>query len=310
MQLVRISISLLFLLQASSIFCAAELEVLIKSTKTVYYYGEPIELNFTLTNITDQEFALKISQHTFLNYYIEVYDQKNISIKERDDFFSLQMDTIDNLKKDNNNQAFKTLTLSSRQILGNNFDLLSQYQLEPGIYLIRGKFYPQTSYLSAKNFFHTPFIRLIVKENIFKEKQKSIEEMKDKEELKKILTPEDSVRTFFEAKIQKKWNAFFYVIDLRRLIKYFPVFYKSFKKAADEEKNSIVRDFKEYLQALNTEEKLLNYDIRETVIRKNEAICTVVTTSRFQEIFIKREYKFGLILKDHWYIYGYTVVQK
>jgi hypothetical protein len=189
-------------------------------------------------------------------------------------------------------------------------NLQETYDLGPGFYNIRGRFFPMSSFFNAERVEVTPYIRLIVKEDRRTEQERIREKRQLRRELKGIITPDDSIEAFFEGKMHKNWEKFFYVIDLRRLIQQFPVFNKSFKEAADQEKNRVVEDFRAFLKQLNSDERIIEYEIAETVIRKKQAISTVIVTSRYQTRMIKREYRFGLILKDHWYIYGYTVIQK
>lgn len=288
------------------------LEIKIKTQKTVFYYNEPIEIQFTLTNPASQaSVQLKLSQYSFLNYFIEVYDLKKVSVKEKDEFFSDRMMIKEKLDRASSaDDFFQDAEIREGQIMGQRINLLDYYDLTPGTYILKGVFYPVSSYHNAQKWAETEFVKIIVKDHPLREQEKVKEGLQLKEELKKILTPEDSIKAFFEGKMAKNWDKFFYVIDLRRLIRQFPVFFEAYQKAADEEKNLAVSDFKNFLQELNTDEQLVGFDIKETVIRKNEAISTVTVSSRFRDMLIKREYRFGLTLKDHWYVYGYTVIQK
>ena len=279
--------------------------------KTVYYHEEPIKLFFTVSNAGNESIPIKLSDYNFLNYYIEVFTPRNVSVKEKDSFFSFQFNTIGKLKKETNlDPHFRNMQLAPKQILGLQQDLLKFFELKPGTYYIRGKFYPITSFFNSKRVIKTPFLKVIIKEGRDREREKVKEMHRQKMQFKRIITPQDSIKGFFNGKLTKNWNLFFYVIDLRRLIKQFPVFYKTFKRVSDQDKNQVVQDFKTFLKGFNTDEKIISYDIIETIVRKKQAISKVVVKTKFREFIIKREYRIGLILKDHWYIYGYSVMQR
>ncbi len=305
-----------FLLAFLSLTCFAttkeNIDVKIKTLKTVFYYNEPILIQFTLThNPSLEPQTLKISSYSFLNYFVEVYNLKKVSIKEKDDFFADRMMIKEKLDHSLNLESFfKTLEISQGQIMGQSMNLLDYYDLTPGTYILKGIFYPISSYYNCEKYQETDFIKIVVKDHPLREQERQEEEKNLLEELKNILTPQDSIKAFFESKMAKNWHKFFYVIDTRQLIKQFPVFDKAYQNTADEEKNLAVEDFKKFLQELNTDEQIIGFDILETTIRKTQAIAKVVVSSKFRDMIIKREYRFGLTLKDHWYIYGYSVIQK
>jgi len=194
--------------------------------------------------------------------------------------------------------------------LGVKINLLDYYDLKPGVYILKGRFFPLSSALTPRRSYEAPHIKLIIKENVFQKENETEAGETDTSRLKNILTPIDSVEAFFDGKMKKDWDKFFYVVDLRRMIKQFPVFFEQYQKVADNEKSEVVKDFRVFLQELNADERIMHYDIVETVIRKNKAIATVILTSRWRGAPIKREYRLALIKKDHWYVYAYTVVQK
>lgn len=301
-----------FVFFALPVFGLDNLEIQIKTSKTVYHFGEPILINFTVLNHSNEPVELKISDLVFLNYFIEAYTLKKMSVKERQEFFAQQIEVKNRLKKEykNNPDLFKTITLASSQILGIKIDLLEYYQFKPGTYLIQGKFFPVTSFLNEMNFNYSPAIQLIIKDDILKDQQRTREKTELKKELKSINTPDLSVKAFFDGKMTKNWEKFFYVLDIRRLISQFPVFFKEFQEAKDTDRKHVLKDFKEFLKTINSDEQILNYEIIETTIRKTNSIITAVVTSNFKGVKIKREYRFGLMQKDRWYIYEYAVTQK
>lgn len=295
----------------SSFVQAQDLEVRIRTDRMVYYYEQSIPVYFTIRNQSDKSIPVKVSTYSFLNYELEVFTLENVSVKEKDEFFSKRFNTQGKLRQMKNfSLLFQNVNLEPSQIVGIKLDLMDYFHLPPGTYIIRAKFYPLSSFYNPSRFVQSHYIRLIIKEGALREREKLKEKEKLKVELKNIITPQDSISAFFKGKMQKNWEKFFYVCDLRRMIQQFPVFYKSFKAAADQEKNQVVTDFRRFLRDLNSDERIIKFDIVETVVRKKKAISKVVLTTRWKETFIKREYRFGLIKKDHWYIYGYTVIQK
>ena len=303
-----------FLLFSIKIFSSnGMMETFIKTDKTVFSYGEPIYIDYNISNVDFQAVELKISSYAFLNYRIEITDSQNISVKERDEAFSYQYKTREELKEKSNplrDKMFQTRVLSPREMTGIRLDLLDTYELKPGIYYLKGVFYPSSSVLQPEIQIETPVIRIIIKESHYQEEERKLEKEKLKIELRNIQTPEDTVQAFLEGKLEKNWEKFFYVLDTRKLMKLFPQFYQSFEDALDEERRNIEKDFKIFFQNLNTDEKILTYEIEETIIRKKYAIVKAVISSSFHQKVIKREYKFGLEKKDRWYIYAYSVNQK
>ncbi|HOJ49682.1 MAG TPA: hypothetical protein PKW55_02620 [Spirochaetota bacterium] len=294
----------IFLVLAYNIF-SADITVLISPEKTIFYRGEEIKLYFKVINTSDKIIQLNIADYKPFNYYIKVYTPENTPVKEKDDFFSEYLDRYNGHKKNIIKTEFSTTKLEPNGIIGITIDINKIYDLQPGIYLVVAEFYPLSILNNSVYLYKSPTIKIIVKEDIKLGKK----EEKYKE-LPKTTTPEQSIRYFFDGKLERNWEKFFSVLHLRELIKYFPTFKEAYENSTDDEKNKILNDFKTFLKDLNSDEKFINYTIEEIVIRKDKAIAKVITTSRFQEIIIKREYKIGLMLHDQWYIYGYSVLQK
>jgi len=296
---------ILFISLLYSYTFASDITVILSPEKTLFHKGEEIKIYFKVINTSDKIIHLKLSDFKPFNYYIRGYTTENVPIKERDGFFAEYLDRYNGYKKKVIETEFSDIKIEPNEIIGIVIDLNKIYDLMPGTYLLIGEFYPLSVLNNSAYVYKSTSIKIIVKEEINIDKT-SIK----KDEVLKALTPEQAIRNFFDGKIEKDWKKFFSSIHLRELIKYFQVFRDSYNNATDDEKNKIIEDFKEFLKDLNSDEKFIGYDIEEIVIKKDKAIARVVTTSRFQQLVIKREYKIGLMLHDQWYIYGYTVLQK
>lgn len=309
----RLLFPMLLTLASSNIMAMEELNILVQTPKTVFSYEEPVLVHFILNNTGKTPIDLKLCRFPFLNYHLEVFTPQNVSVKERDEFFAERLEInelLKNAKKREDYSPYKDMSLEPSQLLGVKINLLDYYDLKPGVYILKGRFFPLSSALTPRRSYEAPHIKLIIKENVFQKEQQIETGEEESTRLKNIKTPIDSVEAFFEGKMKKDWDKFFYVVDLRRMIKQFPVFYEQYQKVADNEKNEVVSDFRVFLQELNADERIMHYDIVETVIRKNKAVANVILTSRWRGAPIKREYRLALIKKDHWYVYAYTVVQK
>lgn len=278
--------------------------------KTLFNYGSPIDLKMVITNKNYKE-ALFLGAQVFLNYYVEIFYPNGTSVQEKDSYFSTRFETIEKLKKEKQSilkTQFIERQLKPEEIIGVKINLLDYYDLKPGKYLLRFKFYPASVYYNPRNVYYSPYVQLIINDASAREiqdlKQKQFEEMQ-----LTVKTPEQTVLAFFDAKQHNNWDQFFYCLDLKSLIKIFNQFNEAYDSANDSDKNSILNDFRIYLKDINSSEKILNWEIEETTIRKNQAIVKVIVHSLVRGINVGREYLFRLEKRNHWYIQAYSVLE-
>jgi hypothetical protein len=287
--------------------------VSLKTEQTLFSYGNPINLQLIVLNRNYKE-AFLLGEKYFLNYYLEVFSEDGVSIQEKDEFFSSRFQEMETLKRKNavnpkNVKAqFKIFMIKPQDLTGIKVNLLDMYDLKPGKYLLRLKFYPASVFYNPLNVYYSSYIQIIIEDREERQEQ-DLKERQWQEEKSRIKTPQDTIKLFFDSKKNADWDRFFYTLDLKGLINIFNEFHSAYISAKDSDKNSILNDFKIYLKDVNSDERIINWEIEETTIRKNQALVTVIVHSMIRGIDIGREYLFRLEKRNHWYIQEYSVVE-
>lgn len=266
--------------------------------------NEPVQVTLNVINVSDQEVRFKISSLVYETFFFVMRTPRNEEIPLQDRF---QVE-----KKEHRSSAgdFREVRLMPGESFSRKVDVSEWFDIrEPGYYYLKGVFMPDPDKPETR--VESFDYKILLKPPAVVEIKQKEEDQRQSEAIEqaKALPPYDAIVDFLDAKMKKDWTRFLSHIDAERLIRSFETYYKAWDSArSGRYKLEVVDEFRRYLTTY-WQDRILRYEIQETVIKQDKAQVTAEVEYKVRNTSYVHRYDFYLY-KNHanqWLIYDYVV---
>ena len=271
--------------------------------------GKPILVDFLIKNSGYQPVTIALSEKPYYNFNFLMKSIQNKVISEQNQFYLEKVDGREGTKK-----IAKTITLGNQQFYGERFDLTKMFKLNrPGHYVIQGFFTPVPGNLRAGIQINSKVIQVEIRESPYQKQITLQEQIREDRELQKIRNPYDTINFMLKARVAEKWQRYFQYIDLHKLIRQFPIYYKKYQTIRPSRRQAVIHEFREYLKIYLFDlgyGNLTRFQIYKSVIEneKKEARVMVKLFFSGDGMSFFKKYHFILFQRNRrWYVRSWIV---
>jgi hypothetical protein len=278
--------------------------------KRIYYVGDsehPVRLEAVITNNSGDTYRFKMSDSRVFSLDFEVTTPSNIRLQSASEF----------IKTRNSNQPefYRDVTLEPGEKYGIVVSLQAYVRIdEPGLYTVRGLFYPDLNLHGAGQPLRSNPLALNMRpEIVFPQERAMIEAETGKLLERQPIPPDEVVQYTLRARQRSQWEKFFLYIDLESLYRSMPSRDESFRRLSEERQQAALAQYKKGLMAETVDEDILvipsSFDILETTYTPFRGTVTVLERFRYPDYTEVKKYTWYLERRDTiWLITDYEIV--
>ncbi len=271
----------------------------------IAYPDSKIPIKIEIENNSSKTFRFKLADHHVFNIDFDVKTLTNVAEQHSDQF----------IMERNTNQPvfFRDVALDPGDQYSFTENLSDFVKLSgPGVYVIRGLFYPDLYTPTTSEVMTSNTLTLNVRPGTTPAVQAAIDQATGKVLQQEALAPDEVVAYMLHARQKGAWNKFFLYIDVKELMLQQPDMKRRYQRASDQEQHDMVDNFKKQLQQEKTDSDILvvpsDFTIEKTTYTPTEATVLVKEKFAHSSYSDVKEYTYYLHRpEDVWLIYNYTV---
>ncbi len=274
--------------------------------KQIYYPESTVKIKVTVANNSGAAFSFNSAEIHSYNFLLSVKTLKNIPLSASEKYI------IDHNK--NKPVFYRQITLMP----GEEYSFITTLDnyttiLKPGIYVIKGTFFPDFTQLESSAKLTSNILTLAVRPSVSVSVLNAIIDQNTHEILKKAAFPPDEVVSYFLTARQKgDWNKFFLYLDIESLIQNQPRLEAKFRNSSESERITLIKDYKDSLRNQTVDNDILlvpsSFSIIQTSYTPLKGKVLVRETFKYRTYSEIKEYTYYLHRIDGiWTIYNYEI---
>jgi hypothetical protein len=274
--------------------------------RKVYFLGDPIQVEATITNSTPQPLRFKMADNTAFSLDFDVRTATNLPLDHSRDFTSRR----------NSDQPvfFREVSLEPGEKYGFVVDL-GQFTAfaGPGLYVVQATFFPELWKGPGSAAWQSNRLALNVKPAVVAPEEKArIEAETGALIARQALPPDEVVAYTLSARQKSQWEKFFLYLDLEALLRRNPERDRTFRKSAEEDQRRMVERFRQELRQVKMNQEIslipLAFEVRKTSYNASDATVLVREKFKYPDYTEVKDYTYHLKKSDrYWIISDYEI---
>lgn len=275
----------------------------------IYFSNSPIDILVTIQNETPDPMRFRMADNRLYSVDFDVRTTHNRSVESSRDFI---------IGRAANQVFYRTVTLQPGEHLS-FVESLNDYiaDIEPGLYTVQARFYPELASMSAGIAVPSNPINLTIRPGQTEEirREMRFEAIVERELQRERFSPDEVVEYVLEAQRQGNWERFFLYLNLEKLYRQAPERDRRFVRLSEREQLEELLRYRAELEGRAVEQDVNlvvipdDYEIVETRYSPNEGEVVAELRFNFNTYRERRRYTYRLERRNgFWEIIGYEVV--
>jgi len=278
--------------------------------KRIYYVGDtehPVRLEAVITNNSSDTYRFKMSDTRVFSLDFEVTTPTNIRLQPATKF----------IRDRNTNQPvlYRDVSLEPGEKYGIIVALQDYVEIrEPGLYTVRGLFYPDLNLRGAGQALASNTLALSMRpEIVFPEERAMIEAETGALLRRQPMPPDEVVDYVLSARQRSQWEKFFLYLDLESLYRSLPSRDARFRRMSQEQQRAALDRYRRDLMAQAVDQDILvipaSFEILQTSYTPFEGTVVVIERFRYPDYTEVKKYTYYLERRDDiWLVTDYEIL--